>query len=319
MGRYVLRRLLLAVPTLLGISAVLFAILAFAPGDPMSQFALNPEVPADVREQVRVSLGLDQAVPVRYLKWVWALLRGDLGFSFASRSPVAGLIVERLPQTIWVLGSAYLVGIVVAIPVGVLSAVRRYSLFDHVATTTAFLGFSVPSFFTGLILILVFAVQLRWLPFIYDSTLVVRDPPSFAAQVKQMIMPIVVIAFFYAATMIRYVRAEMLENLPQDYVRTARAKGLRERVLVYRHVLRNSLIPVITLVALGIPHIFTGAVITEQIFSVPGIGHLLILSIQNADTPVVMAVTFIFAVLVVAFNLVADVLYAVADPRVRYS
>ena len=319
MGRYVLRRLLIAIPTLLGISVVLFAILAFAPGDPMAQFALNPEIPAEVREQVRVSLGLDQPMPVRYVKWLVALLRGDLGFSFSSRSPVTGLILERLPQTIWVLGSAYLVGILVAIPVGVLSAVRRYSLFDHTATTVAFLGFSVPSFFTGLILILIFAVQLRWFPFLYDSTLVVHDPATLFAQIRQVIMPITVIAFFYAATMIRYVRGEMLENLPQDYVRTARAKGLRDRIVVYRHVLRNSLIPVITLVALGIPHIFTGAVITEQIFSVPGIGQLLILSIQNADTPVVMGVTFIFAVLVVLFNLFADVLYAVADPRVRYS
>lgn len=319
MGRYVLRRLIIAVPTLLGISLVLFAILAFAPGDPMSQFAINPEVPEEVREQVRISLGLDQPVPVRYVKWLWALVQGDLGFSFASRSPVAELIVQRLPQTLWVLGSAYALGILVAIPVGVLSAVKRYSLFDHTATTIAFLGFSVPSFFTGLILILVFSVQLRWFAFIYDSTIVVADPASFVAQVKQMIMPIMVISFFYAATMIRYVRAEMLENLPQDYVRTARAKGLTDRWVVYRHVLRNSLIPVITLVALGIPHIFTGAVITEQIFSVPGIGHLLILSIQNADTPVVMAVTFIFAVLVVLFNLFADLLYAVADPRVRYS
>lgn len=318
MGRYVLRRLLISIPTLLGISAVIFAILAFAPGDPLSQFAANPEVPAEVREHIRQSLGLDQPMPVRYVKWVWQLLHGDLGYSFASRSPVTELILQRLPQTLWVLGSAYALGILVAIPIGVLSAVKRYSVFDHAATTVAFLGFSVPSFFTGLILILIFAVQLRWLPFIYDSTIVVHDLPSLAAQVRQTIMPVVVIAFFYAATMMRYVRAEMLENIPHDYVRTARAKGLDERRVVYRHVLRNSLIPVITLVALGVPHIFTGAIIIEQIFSVPGIGHLLILSIQSADTPVVMAVTFIFAVLVVVFNLVADALYALADPRVRY-
>ncbi|HZP96279.1 MAG TPA: ABC transporter permease [Candidatus Limnocylindria bacterium] len=318
MGRYILRRLIISIPTLLGISLIIFLILALAPGDPMSQFAANPEVPAEVRERVRASLGLDEPIPVRYVKWLWAMLHGDLGFSFSSRTPVLGLILQRLPQTLWVLGTANIVGILIAIPIGVISAVKRYSLFDHVSTTVAFLGFSVPSFFTGLVLILIFAVQLRWLPFIYDSTVVVTDVPSFIAQVRQTIMPVVVIAFFLGATMMRYVRAEMLENIPQDYVRTARAKGLDEGQVVFRHVLRNSLIPVITLVALSIPHIFTGAVITEQIFSVPGIGHLLILSIQNADTPVVMAITFIFALLVVLFNLVADVLYAFADPRVRY-
>jgi peptide/nickel transport system permease protein len=318
-GRYILRRLAFAIPTLIGISIIIFAILALAPGDPLSQFAANPEVPIEVRERIRASLGLDQPGYVRYLKWLWQMLQGDLGFSFASRSPVSGLIVERLPQTLWVLGLANLIALAVAIPIGVLSAVKRYSIFDHTATTIAFLGFSVPSFFTGLILILIFSVQLRWLPLIYDSTLEVTDPATLWAQIKQTAMPVVVISFFLGATMMRYVRAEMLENIPQDYVRTARAKGLDERRVVSRHVLRNSLIPVITLVALSVPHIFTGAVITEQIFSVPGIGHLLILSIQNADTPVVMAITFIFAVLVVLFNLVADVLYAVADPRVRYA
>ena len=319
MGRYILRRLLISIPTLLGISLVIFAILAFAPGDPLSQFANNPEVPPEVRDRVRSSLGLDDPVPVRYVKWLTSMIQGDLGFSFATRSSVSGLILQRLPNTLAVLGVAYVIGILIAIPVGVLSAVKRYSVLDHTATTIAFLGFSVPSFFTGLILIIIFAVDLRWLPFIYDSTVVIKDVPSLWQQARQSIMPITVLTFFYAATLMRYVRAEMLENLPQDYVRTARAKGLRERSVVRRHVLRNSLIPVITLVALGLPNIFTGAVITEQIFSVPGIGHLLILSIVNADTPVVMAVTFIFAVLVVLFNLVADVLYAAADPRIRYS
>jgi peptide/nickel transport system permease protein len=319
MGRYILRRLFFSIPTLIGISMIIFAILALAPGDPLSQFAANPEVPIEVRERIKASLGLDQPGPVRYVKWVWQMLHGDLGFSFASRSPVSGLIVERLPQTLWVLGAANVVALLVAIPVGVLSAVKRYSVFDHTATTIAFLGFSVPSFFTGLILILIFSVQLKWLPLIYDSTLVVADPLTLWAQIKQTAMPVVVITFFLGATMMRYVRAEMLENIPQDYVRTARAKGLDERRVVSRHVLRNSLIPVITLIALSVPHIFTGAVITEQIFSVPGIGHLLILSIQNSDTPVVMAITFIFAVLVVLFNLIADVLYAAADPRVRYA
>ena len=319
MGRYVLRRLLISVPTLLGISVVIFAVLALAPGDPLSQFAANPEVPEEVRERIRASLGLDQPMPIRYVHWLGQLLQGDLGFSFATRSSVTGLILQRLPNTLAVVGVAYVIGILVAVPVGTLSAAKRYSFLDHFATTVAFIGFSVPSFFTGLVLIVIFSVQLRWVPFIYDSTVVVHDIGSLIQQARQSVLPIAVLTFFYAATLMRYVRAEMLENLPQDYARTARSKGLTEPQVIRRHVLRNSLIPVITLLALGLPSVFTGAVITEQIFSVPGIGQLLILSIVNADTPVVMAVTFSFAVLVVFFNLVADILYAFADPRIRYS
>jgi peptide/nickel transport system permease protein len=318
MGRYILRRLVTAVPTLLVISFVIFAILALAPGDPLSQFAANPAVPLEVRENIRRSLGLDQPWPVRYVKWLTSLAQGDWGFSFASRVPVLELIQQRLPNTLAVVGVAYLVSILLAVPIGVLSAVRQYSLFDHLATTFAFVGFSIPTFFTGLLLILLFSVKLRWLPFIYDSTLQVRDLETLVAQIKQSIMPITVLALFQTATLARFVRASLLENLPLDYVRTARAKGLAEPGVIGRHVLRNSLIPVVTLIALGAPGVFAGAVITEQIFRVPGIGELLIRSIENSDTPVVMAITFIFAVLVLLFNLVADVLYGVLDPRIRY-
>jgi peptide/nickel transport system permease protein len=318
MGRYILRRLVTVVPTLLVISFVVFAILALAPGDPLSQFAANPAVPPEVRENIRRSLGLDQPWPVRYVKWLTSLAQGDWGFSFASRVPVLELIQQRLPNTLAVVGVAYLVSILLAVPIGVLSAVRQYSLFDHLATTFAFVGFSIPTFFTGLLLILLFSVKLRWLPFIYDSTLQVRDLETLVAQIKQSIMPITVLALFQTATLARFVRASLLENLPLDYVRTARAKGLAEPGVIGRHVLRNSLIPVVTLIALGAPGVFAGAVITEQIFRVPGIGELLIRSIENSDTPVVMAITFIFAILVLLFNLVADVLYGVLDPRIRY-
>jgi peptide/nickel transport system permease protein len=198
--------------------------------------------------------------------------------------------------------------------------VKRYSLFDHAATTFAFIGFSVPTFFTGILLILLFSVKLRWLPFIYDSSVTVSltDPASILPQLRQSIMPIAVLTLFQTATLARFMRSEMLEHLPLDYVRTARAKGITERLVVLRHVFRNSLIPVVTLVALGVPTVFAGALITEQIFAIPGIGSLLISAINNSDTPVVMGATFIFAVLVVIFNLVADVLYGVLDPRIRY-
>ena len=318
MSRYVVRRVLLAFPTLLLISFVLFAILSLAPGDPLSQFAANPAVPPEVRDNIRRSLGLDQPWPVRYVKWLIALAHGDWGFSFGSRIPVWDLIRLRIPSTLAVVGVAYLCSLVIALPIGILSAVKQYSIFDHIATTFAFIGFSVPTFFTGLLLIIVLSVKLGWLPFIYDSTLQVHDLSTLGSQVKQSIMPITVLALFQTATFVRYTRASMLENMPQDYVRTARAKGLAEAGVIGRHVVRNSLIPVVTLMALSAPTIFSGALITEQIFRVPGIGSLLITSIQNNDIPVIMAITFTFSMLVVLFNMIADVMYGFLDPRIRY-
>jgi len=320
MGRYILRRLLIAIPTLLVISFVVFAILAVAPGDPLAQFAVNPAVPPEVRANIRRSLGLDQPWPIRYVMWLLSALQGNLGYSFASKVPVMDLLMLKLPNTLAVLGVAYVLSVILALPIGVVSAVKRYSLFDHAATTFAFIGFSVPTFFTGILLILLFSVKLRWLPFIYDSSVSVSltDPASFLPQLRQSIMPIAVLTLFQTATLARFMRSEMLEHLPLDYVRTARAKGISERLVVLRHVFRNSLIPVVTLVALGVPTVFAGALITEQIFAIPGIGALLISAINNSDTPVVMGATFIFAVLVVLFNLVADVLYGVLDPRIRY-
>jgi peptide/nickel transport system permease protein len=317
-SRYLIRRLLLAIPTLLLISFVLFAVLSLAPGDPMAQFAANPAVPPEVRENIRRSLGLDDPWPLRYVKWLFALSHGDWGYSFGSRIPVWDLIKLRVPSTLAVVGVAYVFSLCLAIPIGILSAVKQYSIFDHFATTFAFIGFSVPTFFTGLLLIIIMSVKLQLLPFIYDSTLQVRDLASFGSQVKQSIMPILVLALFQTATLVRYTRASMLENLPQDYVRTARAKGLAELSVIRRHVVRNSLIPVVTLIALTAPTVFSGALITEQIFRVPGIGALLITSIQNNDIPVIMAITFTFSFLVVVMNVVADVMYGVLDPRIRY-
>jgi len=319
MTRYLINRLLSSIPTLLAISLVVFVILAAAPGDPMGEFATNPSITAEVRENIRRSLGLDQPIHIRYLKWFWAFVRGDMGFSFNSRSPVSDLIMQRLPTTMWVVGGAYAFGTLLALPLGVISALKRYSLFDQITTTLAFIGFSLPTFFTGILFIIVFSVQLGWFPFIYNSTLEVTDLASLIQQVKQSIMPVMVLGLFQAAVLMRFVRASMLEQMNQDYVRTAQAKGLRQWVVVNRHILRNALIPVVTLVALGVPTIFTGAIVTEQIFRVPGIGALLVDSIFRADTPVVMAITFLYAVLIVAFNLLADILYGVLDPRVRYS
>lgn len=314
MTQYLIRRLLIAIPTLLLISFVVYMILALAPGDPLSQFATNPEVPPEVRESIRHQLGLDQPPTVRYVKWLVSFAQGDWGFSFASRVPVLWLIGTRIKTTLLVIGGAYVLAILVAIPVGIATSVRQYSLFDQIVTTLSFVGFSSPTFFTGVVLIIVFSVTLGWLPMIYDQT--TTEP---IAMVKQMVIPVVVLALFQAATLSRFVRASMLDNLGQDYVRTARAKGLDENRVVMRHVLRNALFPVVTLVALQLPTVFTGAVVTEQIFRVPGIGALLITSIQSNDTPVVLGIVLIFSVLVVVCTLLSDILYGVLDPRVKYS
>lgn len=316
--RYLIRRLLISIPTLIAISVAIFLILALAPGDPMGEFASNPSITPEVRENIRRSLGLDAPIYIRYLKWAGAFIQGDMGYSFTSRSPVAGLLLQRLPATLWVVGSAYLLSIFIAFPLGILSAVKRYSLLDQAATTFAFFGFSLPTFFTGLLFIIVFSVRLQWLPFIYNSTLQVTDWGSAIAQFKQSIMPVCVLALYQSAVLMRYIRSSVLEQLNQDYVRTARAKGLQEWIVLNSHILRNALIPVVTLIALEIPNIFTGALVTEQVFRVPGIGSLLIESIYRSDTPVVMAITFIYAILIVVFNLVADLTYGVLDPRVRY-
>ena len=215
-------------------------------------------------------------------------------------------------------GLSYLIGILIAVPIGIVSAYRQYSWFDQAGTFVSMIGFSVPTFFTGLLAIIVFSVTLQWLPSIYDTTHRVTGLSSFWVQVKQMAMPVMVLALFNAAQISRFMRASVLDNLTQDYVRTARAKGLRERVVLFIHVFRNSLIPVVTLIALGIPTVFGGAIITEKIFRVNGIGELLITAIQGADIPLVQTLTFLFAVLIVLFNLVADVLYGVLDPRIRY-
>lgn len=318
MKKYFISRLLISIPTLIAISLVIFTILALAPGDPMGEFALNPSITAEVRENIRKSFGLDQPIYIRYFKWIIAFVRGDMGYSFTSRSAVSTLILQRLPTTLWVVGSAYIIGSVLAVPLGVASALKRNSNFDRVLTTLVFLGFSLPTFFTGLLLIIIFSVQLKWLPFIYNSTLQVTDWHSFMEQIRQSIMPVAVLTVWQTAMLMRFVRSEVLENLHQDYVRTAYAKGLPKFLVIARHVLRNALIPVVTLIALDIPNVFTGALVTEKVFRVPGIGALLIESISRNDTPVVMSITFIYAILIVMFNLVADILYGFLDPRVKY-
>jgi peptide/nickel transport system permease protein len=328
--------LLIAIPTLLVISFVIFAILDLAPSDPTGNLPMT--VPPEVREKIRLSLGLGEPMHIRYYKWCVQffvseplnILQQTLGItigdhenrtrilSWATRSPVVDLIIQRTPQTLWVVGLSYIVGTLMAIPIGIIQAYRQYSWFDQIGTFVAMIGFSVPTFFTGVVAIIIFSVQLEWLPMIYDTTLEVNSWQNFVLQFKQMIMPVMVLALWQAAQLSRFMRASILDNLNLDYVRTARSKGRGERGVLLIHVLRNSMIPVITLVALGIPQIFGGAIITEQIFRVNGLGQLLIIAIEGADIPTVQTLTFLFAILIVLFNLIADVLYGILDPRIRY-
>ena len=316
MSQYVLRRLLIAIPSLLGISAVLFFVLALAPGDPFSELATNPNVPPEVQAALRARFGLDDPIYLRYLHWLFAMAHGDWGFSFVSRMDVDKLILQRLPATLYVIGSAQVLALLIAIPVGVYAATKPYSLFDQIANTLAFIGFSLPTFFTGLLFILIFSVTLDWLPFVYTTDIKATGIHWVLEMIRQAIMPVAVLGLFQAASMTRFVRSAMLDVIRLDYVTTARAKGLGQAKVIVKHVMRNAMIPVVTLIALQMPAVFGGALVTEQIFRIPGIGSLLISSILSNDTPVVMAVTFVFACLVVLFNLIADVLYGWLDPRI---
>ena len=318
MSRYLLRRLLIAVPSLLGISIVLFTVLALAPGDPFGELATNPNVPAEVGAALRTKFGLDDPIALRYLRWLVAMLHGDWGFSFVSRADVDTLILQRLPTTVFVIGSALVLSLLIALPVGVFAAVRPYSIFDQIVSTLAFIGFSLPTFFTGLLFILLFSIYLDWLPFVYRVDINATGWHWYWEEFRQAVMPVTVLALALGASWTRYVRSAVLDVIRLDYVTTARAKGLPELMVIVKHVVRNALIPVVTLVALEMPALFGGAIVTEQIFRVPGIGSLLISAILANDTPVIMAVTFVFACLVIIFNLIADILYGWLDPRIVY-
>lgn len=334
MLNFTLRRLLISVPTLLGIALIIFLLLDLAPGDPMARLPLS--IPPEVRAEMRDALGLGEPVHIRFWKWLvqffWiepqVLIDHVFGtslsddklrtLSWQSRAPVMGEIAVALPQTLWVVGTAYVVGILIALPIGIVSAYRQYSVFDNAGTFVTMIGYALPPFLTGPLVIFIFSIQLGLFPFIYDTTHKVTDWDSFVFQVRQMVLPVMVLSLQTTAQISRFMRASMIDNLSQDYVRTARARGLSEWSVVMSHVLRNSMVPVVTVIALGAPAIFGGAIITEQVFAINGIGAQLIAAIKANDLPMVQAVTFLFAVLIVLANLLADLLYGMLDPRVRY-
>jgi peptide/nickel transport system permease protein len=319
-GTYLLRRLAISVPVLLGITLVVYVVISLAPGDPVDAL-INPEAVAalgpEFREQQREALGLNQPIMVRYAIWLRELLSGNLGYSFMDRQSIAGKIGERLGPTLRLMLSAQLIALAIAVPVGVMSAIRQYSLLDYGATILGFAAISVPSFFLSLAGIYLFALKIPILP--AAGMVTVGQEPSFLDSVWHLILPALVLGLAEAAPLIRYTRSSMLEVIQQDYVRAARAKGLRERRVIYQHALRNALIPLVTVVALGLPRLLGGTVIVEAIFAWPGMGTLAITAVRGRDYPVIMAINLISAMTILLSNLLADVIYAVIDPRIKYS
>jgi len=320
MGQYLLRRLVISVPVLLGITIATYAIINFAPGDPVSAL-INPETAAALGpgwvQQQRLQLGLDKPVPVRYLLWLKEVARGNLGFSYKDRQPINQKIRERIGPTLKLMSTALLLSLIIAVPLGVLSAIRQYSFLDYFATVSGFTAISIPSFFLSLAAIYVFALKLNWLP--SSGMVTVGQTATFGDGAKHLILPALVLGLAEAAPLIRYTRSSMLEVIRQDYVTTARAKGLREGAVIWRHALRNALIPLVTIVALNLPRLLGGTVIIEAIFAWPGMGTLAITAVQARDYPVIMAINLITAFLILISNLLADVIYAVIDPRIKYS
>ncbi|MFO7271647.1 ABC transporter permease [Sphaerobacter thermophilus] len=323
MSHYVIRRALQAIPLLIGISVIVFVLLQMTPGGPLA-IAENPggsgRVTQEQLERLRAKYGLDDPLYMRYLHWAGDLVRGDWGTSFNTGQPVLAMIGERIPATLLLTGLAFLVTLILAFPIGIISAARQYSLFDYIATTAAFLGIAVPSFWLALMFLYVFTFSLGWLPAVG-----LGDPrqqyEGFAAVVdraRHLIMPVSVLALVSTASLTRYVRAAMLDVLGQDYMRTARGKGLTERAALMRHALKNAAIPVVTILALEIPDLFIGSVIVESIFAISGMGRLFVESADLRDYPVLMGILLIASFLVILFNLIADILYSRLDPRIRY-
>jgi peptide/nickel transport system permease protein len=316
MTSYIARRLLQMIPLLFGITIVLFAVIQAAPGGPEATLLESDRfIDPAVIEAYRERLGVDQPVPVQYARWIGAAVRGDLGVSFSTTRPVSEMILERLPATLELMGASFLLAAVLAFGLGVLSAVRQYSWFDHTGTGLSFVGIAMPVFWFALILQLVFGVWLGWLPVAGTSTV---GAASLGDHLLHLVLPATVLSFRYVAGWSRYLRSSMIDVLRADFVRTARAKGLPERIVIGGHALRNAMIPVVSVMALNLSGLFSGAVITETIFAWPGIGRMFVQAMFSRDYPLLMGILLLGSTMVVFFNLVADVLYGVLDPRIRY-
>jgi len=323
MRTYIIRRLLQMIPLLIGISIVNFTIMHLAPGDPVD-LLVERNATAEEKARIRELYGLNDPIYVQYFRWLSHVLRGDFGKSFVDGQSVSKTILERLPYTLYLNFLIMVVIYAVAVPIGIISALKQYSKFDHIMTTLAFLGQAVPSFWIGLILIYFFGLKLDWLPISGVGTigLNVRTAgfwATFVDRAAHVVMPVIVVAFGSLTGVARYMRSSMLEVIRQDYVRTARAKGLPEKVVIVKHALRNALLPIVTLLGNELPLLFGGLVVIESIFSWPGIGLLSIRAIFQRDYQIVMAINMMGATLMVLGNFLADLLYVVVDPRIKYS
>ncbi len=313
---YAARRLLQMIPLLFGISLVLFAVIQAAPGGPEGALLESGRfIDPAVIEAYRERLGLDQPLHIQYLRWLSAAVSGDLGLSFSTTRPVAEMIVERLPATLELMGAAFVFAAIVAIALGIVSAVRQYSWFDHLGTGLSFVGIAMPVFWFALILQLVFGVFLGWLPIAGRGTV---GASSLGDHLLHLILPTIVLSFNYIAGWSRYLRSSLLSVLRADYVRTARAKGLPESQVIGVHALRNALIPLLSIMALNLSSLFSGAVITETVFAWPGIGRMFVQAMFARDYPLLMGILMLGSLMVIVFNLVADLLYGILDPRIRY-
>ncbi|GEK34758.1 ABC transporter permease [Kurthia sibirica] len=314
---YILRRLFIAVPVLFGVTVINFIIMKMAPGNPVDML-VSPKLPEAARQAKMAELGLDDSAVSQYISWMKNLLfHGDLGYSMITFQPVTDMIMDRLGPTILIMGTSLILGLFIAIPIGILSATKQYTKLDYFFVTGSFLGISIPNFFLSLVLVYVFAIQLNWLP--SSGMKDIGTTGSVWTVLLHMVLPVIVLVANVAGRNIRYVRSSMLEILGQDYLRTARAKGLKESRVVNKHAMRNALIPIVTIIGLEIPILFGGAVVIEQIFSWPGIGQLTLSSIMSRDYSTIMGLNLVAAFVVIAANILTDIVYAIVDPRIRKS
>lgn len=313
MKKYILKRILIAIPVLIGITILDYVMMSMA-GSPLEMLQ-GPRVSEAAVEAKKIALGLDQPVYVQYFVWLEQLLHGNLGYSMKSYQSVSGMILSHLGSTLLLMGVSLLLSLLIAVPAGIFSAVRKYSKGDYAVVTFSFLGSSIPSFFLALLLIYVFSVKLGWLPSSGMTTLGVED--NLPDLVKHMVMPVLVLTFSMSGSIIRYIRSAMLEILQQNYLRTARGNGISEQKVIWKHAFRNALVPIITVVGMQIPVLFGGAVIVEQVFSWPGLGLMTMSAIISRDYPVIMGVCLLSAVVVLAANFLTDILYALADPKIQ--
>jgi len=314
---YVGKRLLQAVPLLVGVSIIGFALMHLAPGGPLAVYTLNPTITSQDIERIRVIFGLDQPVHIQYIKWATGMFTGNWGYTFFGGRPVFVVIVERLPATLLLMGSALSLAVLLGVTVGLIGAVRRYSIFDYLATTGALVALSFPTFWFGLMAIFIFAVQLGWLP--SGGMYELGAEGNVVDLLRHLILPALVLALVITATYSRYARSAFIEVLHQDFMRTARANGLRPRERLFRHAIPNALKPLIALLGTDLPALFSGALVTESIFGWPGMGRLFVDALTMKEYPILMGLMMFTAFFVIIGNLMADVLIALLDPRVRLS